>query len=127
MDSNGMMPLPDHAMFEALLRPRGNRPSLEDVNVPYSPWVVVCFSAKWCGPCKALDKKSLVQYTPRVKWYAVDVDENTTTLGYCSLRSIPSFVVLKDGVFLDRKSGAGSAEEVLQWLERVGVPLLQWL
>ena len=121
------MPLPDHAMFEALLRPRGNRPSLEDVNVPYSPWVVVSFSAKWCGPCKALDKKSLVQYTPRVKWYSVDVDENTTTLGYCSLRSIPSFVVLKDGVFLDRKSGAGSAEEVLQWLESLGVPLLQWL
>jgi thioredoxin-like negative regulator of GroEL len=118
-----MTPLPDHAMFEALLRPRGNRPSLEDVNVSYSPWVVVCFSAKWCGPCKALDKKSLVQYTPRVKWYAVDVDENTTTLGYCGLRSIPSFVVLKDGVFLDRKSGAGSAEEVLQWLESVGVPL----
>ena len=125
MDSNGMTPLPDHAMFEALLRPRGNRPSLEDVNVAYSPWVVVCFSAKWCGPCKALDKKALVQYSPRVKWYAVDVDENTTTLGYCSLRSIPSFVVLKDGVFLDRKSGAGSAEEVLQWLESLGVPLLQ--
>jgi thioredoxin-like negative regulator of GroEL len=118
-----MTPLPDHAMFEAMLRPRGNRPSLEDVNIAYSPWVVVCFSAKWCGPCKALDKKSLVQHTPRVKWYAVDVDENTTTLGYCSLRSIPSFVVLKDGVFLDRKSGAGSAEEVLQWLESVGVPL----
>jgi thioredoxin-like negative regulator of GroEL len=123
MDSNGMTPLPDHAMFEALLRPRGNRPSLEDVNIAYSPWVVVCFSAKWCGPCKALDKKSLVQYTPRVKWYAVDVDENTTTLGYCSLRSIPSFVVLKDGVFLDRKSGAGSADEVLEWLASVGVPL----
>ncbi len=123
MDSNGMTPLPDHAMFEAMLRPRGNRPSLEDINIAYSPWVVVCFSAKWCGPCKALDKKSLVQYAPRVKWYAVDVDENTTTLGYCSLRSIPSFVVLKDGVFLDRKSGAGSAEEVLQWLSSVGVPL----
>ena len=122
MDSNGMTPLPDHAKFEAMLRPRGNRPSLEDINVAYDPYVVVCFSARWCGPCKALDKKSLVALTPRVKWYAVDVDENTTTLGYCGLSSIPSFVVIKDGVFVDRKSGAGSVDDVLQWLASVGVP-----
>lgn len=118
-----MMPLQEHAKFEAMLRPRGNRPSLEDINVSYDPYVVVCFSARWCGPCKALDKKSLVALTPQVKWYSVDVDENTTTLGYCGLRSIPSFVVIKDGVFVDRKSGAGSVEDVLQWLASVGVPL----
>ena len=125
MDSNGMIPLPNHMDFEAMLKPRGTRPSNQDLIDPlptYAPWVVVSFSAKWCGPCQKLDKKSLVAAIPAVKWYAVDVDENDTTLGYCGLKSIPSFVIIKDGVFKDRKSGAGSVEEILTWLHSNGVP-----
>ncbi len=125
MDSNGMTPLPNHMDFEAMLKPRGTRPSNQDLIDPrptYASWVVVSFSSKWCGPCQKLDKKLLVKHTPGVKWYAVDVDENDTTLGYCGLKSIPSFVIIKDGVFKDRKSGAGSVEEILTWLHSNGVP-----
>lgn len=122
-DANGMTPLPSHQAFEDMLRPRGNRPSLHVVEMTYDPWVVVCFSAKWCGPCQTLNKKHIVSKTPGVKWYSCDVDENDVTLGYCGLRGIPGFCLIKDGMFKDKKQGAANEEDVLTWLARNGVPV----
>ena len=120
-DPNGMIPLPSHEAFEAMLRPR--RPTQDGFFDTYSPWVVVCFSASWCGPCKKLDKKSMVDATPGITWYACDVDDNPTTLQYCSLKSIPSFVLIKDGTFLETNSGLVDANAVLHWLLSKGAPV----
>lgn len=120
-DSNGMIPLPNHEDFEAMLRPR--RPTQDGFFDNYEPWVAVCFSAKWCGPCKKLDKKAIVAATPSVKWYACDVDENKVSLGYCSLRNIPSFVLIKDGTFVDNKTGGESVASVLDWIKSKGGPV----
>lgn len=121
LDENGMIPLPNHMDFEKMLRPR--RPTEDGFLDTYPPWVIVSFSAKWCGPCKTIDKKALVAATPGVKWYSVDVDVNDTTLGYCGLRSIPAFCIIRDGHFLDRRSGAASVPALLQWLAEKGVPV----
>jgi len=88
----------------------------------YEPWLIVCFSAKWCGPCQKLDKIQLVERTAGIKWYACDIDENKVTLGYCGLRSVPSFILLKDGLVAGKKSGAGNVDDVLSWLEECGAP-----
>lgn len=122
-DAHGMTPLPSHMAFEAMLRPR--RPTEEGIDGKYEPWVAVCFSAKWCGPCQKLDKDSLVRLTPKIKWYSCDVDTNDTTLGYCGLRGIPGFVLVADGTFKGRKTGAGSVGEILQWLSDYGAPVSQ--
>jgi thioredoxin-like negative regulator of GroEL len=103
-----------------MLRPR--RPTEDGFLGKYEPFVVVCFSAKWCGPCQKLDKVQLVHRTPAVKWFSCDIDENKVTLGYCGLRSVPSFVAIKDGMVAGRKSGAGSVDDVLNWLEEQGIP-----
>lgn len=121
LDHNGMTVLPSHEFFESLLRPR--RPTEDGFLGTYEPWVAVCFSATWCGPCRRLDKKSLVELTPGIKWYSCDIDANETTLGYCGLQSIPSFVLLHDGTFKGRKSGAGSVGDVLQWIAESGGPV----
>ena len=113
-----MTPLPSHEAFEAMLRPR--RPTEDGFLGTYAPWVCVSFSAKWCGPCKRLDKEAIVAASPGIVWYTCDVDENKTTLGFCGLRSIPSFCLIKDGVFKDRKSGAESPQDVLDWLKSNG-------
>ncbi len=121
-DANGMIPLPNHSEFEALFRPR--RPTEDGFLAAYDPYVVVSFSATWCGPCKKLNKRELVAHTPAVKWYAVDVDENETSLGYAGCRGVPSFVIIKDGVFVDRKTGAANVEDVLMWLAQNKVPVV---
>lgn len=121
-DKNGMIPLPNHMDFERLFRPR--RP-IEDgfIGGNYSSWVVVSFSASWCGPCQRLNKKLIVDATPEVVWYAVDIDENKTSLGYAGCDGIPAFVIIKDGVFVDRKVGANSVADVLNWLNKYNVPV----
>jgi len=114
-----MIPLPNHEDFEAMLRPR--KPTEDGIVDTYPPWVCISFSAKWCGPCRRLDKEAIVAATPGIVWYACDVDENKNTLGFCGLHSIPSFCLIKNGVFKDRKSGAASVQDVLDWLVSNGV------
>lgn len=126
MDSNGMTLLPSHEFFESLLKPRGHRPNQdwsESAAVKFEPFVGICFHASWCGPCKRLDKVSLVKHTPQIKWYSCDVDEIQETLGYCGLSGIPGFVLIKDGQFVNRKTGAGSVNEILQWVYESGFPV----
>jgi thioredoxin-like negative regulator of GroEL len=114
-----LTPLPRHAAFEELLRPR--RPTEESFFGNYEPWVCVAFTANWCGPCKRLDKEALALASPSVKWYVCDVDENNVSLGYAGLKSIPGFCLIKDGLFKDRKAGASGNQDVLDWLEENGV------
>ena len=76
--------------FETLLG-RGEYP---DAKVP--PVTIVYFTATWCGACRALDMPALEAAWPNVNWLKCDVDQNTYTPGYCSIRSIPSFVAIKD-------------------------------
>ena len=120
-DANGMIPLPSHLNFESLFRPR--RPTEDGFLGHYDPYVLVSFSATWCGPCKKLSKKGLVERTPGAKWYSVDVDENETSLGYAGCSGIPAFVIIKDGIFVDRKTGANGVDDVLAWLHKNGVPV----
>jgi thioredoxin 1 len=70
--------------FEELLKP--NEPS----------FVAIYFGATWCGPCKRIDIAAL-DAMPGVNWLKCDVDQNPYTPGYCSVRSIPSFLVLANG------------------------------
>jgi hypothetical protein len=121
--NNKMTPLQNQQQFETMLRPR--RPTEEGFDGTYAPWAAICFSAAWCGPCRRLDKDTMVSMTPQIQWFSCDIDENLGTAEYCDVRSIPGFVLLKDGVFQGRKLGAGSVGEVLQWLAEKGAPVNQ--
>jgi thiol-disulfide isomerase/thioredoxin len=94
-----MIPLPTQELFESLLKP------VQDNGALAEEAVVVYFTASWCGACKRIDWKSLLESTPKnIVWYKCDVDENQYTLGYCQLTKIPSFAVIKNGKFVGKFS-----------------------
>lgn len=82
--------LMNQAEFETLIG-RGEFP---DAKVP--PFTVIYFTATWCGACKALDTNALELDNPDVNWLKCDVDQNNYTPGYCNIRSIPTFLAIKN-------------------------------
>jgi len=78
-----MIPLQNHEEFEQLYGGELQTP------------VVIYFTAKWCGPCRGIDKVFLENEFKKLPMYICDVDENSYTSGFCGIRSIPSFMILK--------------------------------
>ncbi len=91
MATNKLIPLPTHEMFEQMYDPKDPALVLKEP-------VVIYFTANWCGACKRVDWEFLLEEFPNLKIYKCDVDENKYTPGFCSIRSIPNFVMLGPGV-----------------------------
>lgn len=61
--------------------------------------VLVDFSAKWCGPCKALTPilESLDNEIEDMDFYKVDIDENPELAQQFNVRGVPTLLVFKNG------------------------------
>lgn len=105
-----MMPLQTQEQFEILL---GRAPSEE----PIPNFVIVYFTAKWCQACKRLDLDAVQTAAAAATWYKCDIDENDYTAGYCGIRSIPTFLVLKDKKVMGELKDSRT-ESVVTWLKR---------
>ena len=78
--------------------------------------VLIYFTAAWCGPCRAFDWESIKDSLSAYTVYICDVDKNNYTPGYCGVRSIPNFVVLKPGAVVGPKQ-TSTASNLLEWLK----------
>jgi len=77
--------------------------------LPYNPApTVVYFTATWCGPCRSVRPDELEEGLKGVQWLKCDVDQNQYTPGYCQVRSIPTFLVIKDKKILGKFSATGT-------------------
>jgi thioredoxin 1 len=79
--------------------------------------VLMDFYADWCGPCKAM--KPVVhelanELQGRLRVVEVNVDENRDLASQYNIRSIPCFVVLKDGREVARRAGSMPKESLRQ-------------
>ena len=75
--------------------------------------------APWCPPCRMIApiiEQLASELAGRVRVGKLNTDENQQTASRFSVRSIPTLLVLKDGIEIDRLVGAHPKDEILRRL-----------
>lgn len=82
---------------------------------------LVYVTAFWCGPCKALspivDEVSN-QFKDTISIGKLDADTNTEIVTKLGIKAIPTIVFFKDGLEVDRISGAQSKQTLINLINK---------
>ena len=101
-----MIPLQTQEEFETLYKGTLKSP------------ILIYFTASWCGACKRLDLDKIVKSVPHAFWLKCDIDENDYTAGFCGIKSIPTFLVLKN-MKVEGTLGESKTDNVIEWLKKL--------
>lgn len=83
---------------------------------------IIDFTAKWCGPCRVMEPVLVAlskEYAGRARFVAVDVDDEPALAQRFDVRSMPTFVVVRDGREVGRIVGSRPRAFVAGVLDRV--------
>jgi len=81
---------------------------------------IVYFTASWCGPCKRLDIDSIENFAKQsgVPIWKVEQTVNDYTAGYCDVRSLPTFALMRPRLIVSKVSSSNTSD-VLAWMSTV--------
>jgi thioredoxin 1 len=82
--------------------------------------VLVDFYADWCGPCRAIApivEEIARELNDRLKVVKLDVDQNQETALEYGVQSIPTLILFKGGVEVERLIGYMSKSKLLSKIE----------
>ena len=75
---------------------------------------VLYFTAEWCGPCKRTRPlvEDLNKDQSETRFYIIDVDIEMEMATDFGIKSVPTFVVMKDNTEVHRTTGAKTKKEL---------------
>jgi len=107
-------------------KPSGNTPIMVDdahfdETVQKYPLMLIDCWADWCGPCRMIEPavaELARDYAGRVTVGKLNVDENPQTAGRFGVMSIPTLLIMKNGVEVERLIGAVPKHFIEQKLKK---------
>ena len=73
---------------------------------------ILFFSAPWCGPCRQMKEALNESIRDEIKIKLIDITEDMELAANHQIMSVPTFVVLKDGVEVSRKIGTTTIDNL---------------
>ncbi|MES2625718.1 MAG: thioredoxin TrxC [Pseudomonadota bacterium] len=87
------------------------------------PVLVDCW-APWCGPCKSfapIFEQAAQQLEPRIRLAKLNTEMEQQLGGEWRIQSIPTLILFRDAVEVNRMSGAMPLNQLKKWLLEQGV------
>jgi len=78
---------------------------------------VLYFTAEWCNPCqKTRPVAEELRRDGLIDFLFIDVDTEIQLVNKFSIKSVPTFILLKDGLEVKRTTGAQTRQEFLDFI-----------
>jgi len=79
--------------------------------------MIYYFTADWCNPCKKV--KPIVEEMNRenlIKFQMIDVDSEMELAKRFDIKSVPTFILIEDGVEVKRITGAQTKDQLEKFI-----------